>query len=220
MKRIIISTTVIAILAGFMGMARSQTDSSDSSDSIPHKVGLIDMARVFKEYDKFGALREDLKAEITQSDQQAKAMAAQIQKVAEEMKEYNPDNQAFVDLEKQQAKLTAEFNGFRGAERQKFMRREAQIYKTIYLEAVDVVKRYAEHFHYTLIIRFNGAKLDSADPKTLIQSLNRQVVYHRFEDDITGSVIEFLNRNYTPERSSSTPREANPRQSGKRTTVK
>ena len=195
MKKIIISVTAFTILAGFLGMARSQTESSES---LPHKVGLIDMARVFKEYKKFGTLREDLKVEITQSDQQAKSMAAQIQQVAEELKAYKPDNQAFEALEQKQAKLTAEFNAFRGAERQKFMRKEAQIYKTIYLESADVVKKYAEYYSYTLVIRYNGSKLDSADPKTLIQSLNRQVVYHRTEDDISDSVIEFLNRKYAP----------------------
>ena len=220
MKRIIISATAIAILAGFMGTARSQTESPDSSDTAPHKVGLIDMARVFKEYKKFEALREELKAEITQSDQQAKVLAAKIQRVVEEMKTYKSDNQAFIDLEKQQAQFTAEFNAFRGAERQKFMRREAQIYKTIYLEAVDVVKIAAEYLDYTLVIRFNGAKLDSTDPKTLIQSLNRQVVYFRPKDDITDSVIDYLNRNYTPKGSSSIPREANQSQPGSKRTIK
>ena len=54
----------------------------------PHKIGLIDMGRVFKEYKKFDALREDWKAELQTNEESAKQLAAKVQAVVEQMKTY------------------------------------------------------------------------------------------------------------------------------------
>ena len=57
MKKVIVSATAIALLAGvlaFSGNAWSQPASERAaSPNVPHKVGLIDMAFVFKKYSKF-----------------------------------------------------------------------------------------------------------------------------------------------------------------------
>jgi outer membrane protein len=87
------SAFVVAILAGMLSLgatawpqaerdakptpsARTNRDAAKSAgESVPHMVGLIDMAHVFKQYKKFDFLREDLKAQIGQSEGQAKEMA-------------------------------------------------------------------------------------------------------------------------------------------------
>ena len=196
MKKMILSATVMAVLVGFIGIAWSQNEAAPSS--APHKVGLIDMAKVFKEYKKFKVLREDLKGEIAQSDQKIKEMAAKLQQLKAEAETFNAGTPEYVKREQEMTKLQANFQAFRANAQREFLRKESQIYKTVYLEATDVVKKYAEYYKYTLVIRFNGEKLNTEDPKQLIQSLNRQVVYHRPEDDITESVLEYLNRRYSP----------------------
>jgi len=193
-KKMILSATVMAVLVGFIGIARSQNEAG--AESTPHKVGLIDMARVFKDYKKFKVLREDLKGEIAQSDLKIKQMTAQLQQLKAEAESFKPATPERVKREDAMVKLQAEFQAFRANAQRKFLRKESQIYKTVYLEATDVVKKYAEYYKYTLVIRFNGEELNTEDPKQLIQSLNRQVVYHRPEDDITDSVLEYLNRKY------------------------
>ena len=50
---------------------------------------------------------------------------------------------------------------------------------------------------YTLVIRFNREELDTENPQNLLQGMNRQVVYHKPEDDITVSVLDYLNRKFT-----------------------
>ena len=67
MKRIIVSASAIALLAGVLSMTRDawsepgDAPAAKEAASIPHKVGLIDMAHVFKHYKKFEMLREELK---------------------------------------------------------------------------------------------------------------------------------------------------------------
>ncbi|HEY4261494.1 MAG TPA: OmpH family outer membrane protein, partial [Schlesneria sp.] len=67
-----------------------------------------------------------------------------------------------------------------------------------YNETSEAVKKYADFYKYTLVIRFNREDLDTENPQNLLQGMNRQVVYHRGEDDITVSVLDYLNRRYTP----------------------
>ena len=77
------------------------------------------------------------------------------------------------------------------------MRRESQIYKTVYLEVSDAVQKYADYYKYTLIIRFDRQGLDDkATPPEVVQRMNKQVVFHRTDDDITDAVLQYLNRLY------------------------
>jgi len=192
-KKLIVLLTVVGAL-GIISIASAQ--NAQPAQSIPHKVGLIDMARVFREYTKFSVLRDDLRAELRKSDEKAKSMALQINKVREEMKQFKQGSPEYIKRENELTRLTTEFETFRKQMQREFLRKEADIYKTIYLEVVDVVQKYAEYYNYTLVLRFNGEKLDTDDPEKLIRGMNRQVIYYRAEDDITPSVIEYLNRRY------------------------
>ena len=70
MKRIIASAAAVAVLAGVTGFtAKAWGQAPQASSSLPQKVGLIDMAEVFKSYKKFETLRKDLEGEIAQSNQ-------------------------------------------------------------------------------------------------------------------------------------------------------
>ncbi len=208
MKRILILAAAAAVLVGFLGKTWSQNAATKKvPQSVPHKIGLIDMARVFKEYEKFELLRTDLKSDIRGSDQQAKAMALQIQQIGEELKSktFKQGSPEYIDREKRLTEQTSQFEAFRKNAQRDFLRKEAQIYRTIYLEVIDVVRQAAEAWNYTLVVRFNGENLDAADPQKLIQGLNRQVVYHRTDDDITDSVLDYLNRRHQREATKSSP---------------
>jgi len=193
-KKLVVTFVALVSLAVCVPAVQAQQQTGASSP--PAKVGLIDMARVFREYTKFNVLREDLKSEIQKADEQAKAMAVKISKLQEEMKQFKQDSPEYAQREKELTRLTTEFETFRKQKQREFVRKEADIYKTIYLEVVDVVRKYAEYYNYTLVLRFNGDKLDTDDPQQLIRGLNRQVVYYRAEDDITPAIIEYLNRRY------------------------
>ncbi|MGH7198983.1 MAG: OmpH family outer membrane protein, partial [Planctomycetaceae bacterium] len=163
-----------------------------------HKIGLIDMAHVFKNYKKFEVLREGLKAEIEQSDAKAKQMAADAQALQKEMQSYKEGSPDYIAAEKKLAGLAADFEAYRQVQQKEFLRKESQIYRTIYLEVTDAVDKYAQYYKYTLILRFDRSGLEEAQtPQDLLQRMNREVIYHRGENDITLSVLDYLNRKYT-----------------------
>ncbi|MEK6261318.1 MAG: OmpH family outer membrane protein [Planctomycetota bacterium] len=201
MKRTIIGAFALALLAGVLtlsGNAWSQNKEAPAAaaSNTPHKVGLIDMAHVFKNYKKFEALREELKEEIGASESKAKAMQEELAEMQKQMKGLAEGGPEYAKAEQIIVKKAADFETFRRAASRDFLKKESQIYLQVYNETSDAVKKYATHYHYTLIIRFNREELDTENPQNLLQGMNRQVVYHQAEDDITPSVLEFLNRSY------------------------
>ena len=207
MKKVIVSASVIALLAGVLaltGNAWSQQGkekepvAAATATNIPHKVGLIDMAFVFKNYKKFETLREDLKVEITQSEDQAKDMQKEIVELQQKLKELKEGGAEYTKLEQLAVKKAAEFENFRRQMSREFLKKESQIYLQVYNEVSRMVEKYATHFNYTLIIRFNREDLDTENPQALLQGMNRQVVYYRANEDITTPVLESLNKRLNP----------------------
>ncbi len=201
MKKGIVLTTaaLIAGLSGLAGTAEAQTATPKPAASSAHKVGLIDMAYIFKNYKKFDALREDLKAEITETDTKAKAMMTQIKGLDDQLKAggFKQGSPEFSQREKQILQLNTELESFRRNAQREFLSKESNIYKVIYVEVSEAVEKYAYHYQYTLIMRFNREDVgDAVEPQDVLSRMNRQVVYFRAEDDITESVLKYLNQRY------------------------
>ena len=201
MKRAIFWSSAVVLLAGVLtlgGNAWSQNKEPQAATAnLPHKVGLIDMAHVFKHYKKFEFLREDLKAELTESEEKAKAMQTDIVQLQNLLKgAAGRKRKAYTKLEQDIGKKQVEFESFRKSGQRDLLKKEAAIYLQVYNETSEAVKKYADYFKYTLVIRFNRDDLDSENPSALLNGMNRQVVYHRGEDDITISVLDYLNKQY------------------------
>ncbi|MFG0297837.1 MAG: OmpH family outer membrane protein [Maioricimonas sp. JB045] len=204
MKKTFVWIAAVAIVAGTISFSRTtlgqnQGRPAASQGQSEHQVALIDMAHIFKEYTKFKTLREALQEEIKQTDAKAKGMIEQIRTVQEQLtsgqlEEGSPD---YVRLESQMLKLQTELESFRKVAQRDFHRREADIYKTVYLEVQDAVQKYASYYKYTVVLRFNRTRVEDAEnPQEIIQSMNRQVVYYDTRDDLTDPILSWLNDNY------------------------
>jgi len=193
------AVAMVASLFVVSGKIQGQQRNPAASKDLPHKVGLIDMAQVFKDYEKFKTLREGLQAQIEQSDAQAKQMLAEMQALQDQAKsgQLKQGSPEFQQIEEQLITKKGQLEAFRQVQQREFLRKESEIYKQVYLEVQDMVSKFAEHFNYTLIVRFNRSKVDEAEnPQEVIQSMNRQVVYHRGQDDITPRIVDALNGSY------------------------
>jgi outer membrane protein len=201
-KKLIVSASVIALFAGVLTLTKDafsqqgKDPAAAAAPAIPHKVGLIDMAYVFKNYKKFEALREDLKAEIAESEEQAKKMQKDNAELQQQLKQFQEGSPEYTKYEKQLVQKAADFENFRRQMSREFLKKESKIYLQVYNEVSSMVEKYAVHFKYTLIMRFNREDLDTENPQALLQGMNRQVVYYRADDDITTPVLESLNKRF------------------------
>ena len=217
MKRAIIGLSAVVLLAGVLtlsGTAWSQNNEKATAtaaaapSTLPHKVGLIDMAHVFKHYEKFEALREDLKGEIGKSEVQAKEMQQELVDLQTNLKKLTEGTPAYAKLEQDIVRKAADFENFRRTASRDFLKKESKIYLQVYTETSDAVKKYADYYKYTLIMRFSRDPLDTENPQALLQGMNRPVVFNRDEDDITDSVLKYLNERYN--RTTATPAATKP----------
>ena len=203
MKKFIVCLASVALGAGLMlgpsvsyGQGQAATAPAAAT---PHQVGLIDMAHVFKEYSKFKALSESLKEEVQTVDNEAKGMVQALQQMQAQLASGTlaEGSQQYSDLEQQLVTKATELEAFKKMKQRDFVRKEADIYKTVYLEVQDAVSQYAKIYKYTLIMRFNREKVESAEnPQEIIASMNRPVVFHQAKDDLTDPILKYLNDQY------------------------
>ena len=136
MKRAITWASAVVLFAGVLTLtnnAWSQNPAKESAapaaaaSNVPHKVGLIDMAHVFKNYKKFEALREDLKVEISESENKAKEMQQEIATLQNTLKQLVEGSKEYAKSEQEIVKKAAEFESFRRTASRDFLKKESQI---------------------------------------------------------------------------------------------
>jgi len=192
-KKLVVITVAVAMICG-LGLVRAEAQA----ESGPHKIALIDMAQVFKQYKKFEALRENLKAEIAASETNIKGDVEALKALQKKLQMMTESSPGYAKTEAELASKAAELDARRKVMQRDFLRKESQIYKEVYMEVQNAVKMYAEYYKYTLVLRFNRKALSSEDDaRGVINGMNRQVVYHNPSNDITDAVLEYLNKKYS-----------------------
>ncbi len=142
-----------------------------------------------------------MRADIKNSDEQAKVMGEQLQTLQRQLKDgtYKEGTPEYQQLESKLIAQSTQFETFRKTQQRDFLRRESKIYKDVYLEVVEAVGQYASYYKYDVIVRFSRDSVEETDnAQELIQNMNRQVVWHNNGIDITDAVLKYLNQRYTP----------------------
>lgn len=194
MKKLVVLATALVMTCGLGRIeAAGPPHAWDDHDVI----GLIDMARVFKEYKKFEALREGLKTEISASEETIKSDVEALKALSAKLQMMTESSPGYAQAESELASKAAEVDARRKVMQRDFLRKESQIYKQVYLEVQTTVTQYAEYYGYHVVLRYNGTQLqETDDARGVINGMNRQVVYHRKKDDITDAVLQHLNTQY------------------------
>lgn len=205
MKKLIVSLSAVAALLAVLLTAtqtRGQQGGAQAGaprQARPHQIGLIDMAYVFNNYQKFKDLQEGVQAGLKSTQDQAQKLIDQMKAEGERIKsgEIKQDSPEYRQIEAKLIGFQAQLDAMGKVAQADNLRKEAEIYKQIYLEVQENIKIYANAYGYTLIIRFDRENVaDSTDPQQVLQRLTRQVVYHRSEDDLTEVILNHMNAQY------------------------
>ena len=198
MKKLFVCFAVAAASAGFaMAPLTAQEKAAPAAASVTHQVGLIDMAHVFKNYDKFKGMTEEMQDAAKQAQADATAMVEEMKKIQTTMQGLTEGSPDYIKNETAILTLQTKLESFRKVQQREFLRKEAEIYKTVYMEVQEAVQKYAKYYKYTLVLRFNRQSVDAAEnPQEIITSMNRQVVHYREQDDLTDPILNFLNDEY------------------------
>ena len=191
-----VMTAGLLVAANSVFAQGQQTAAAAAKPS--QQIGLIDMAHIFKNYEKFKAETEGLQTAATEAEAKAQQMVADMKALQGQMQGLTQSSPEYSAKEAQLIEMQTKLQTFSQVEKREIVRKQAEVYKKIYQEVQNAVKLYASHYNYTLVMRFNRTEISGAvDPNEIIQGMNRQVVWHRPQDDLTDVILKYLNDQYS-----------------------
>ncbi|MEZ6062757.1 MAG: OmpH family outer membrane protein [Planctomycetaceae bacterium] len=198
MKKLILSLLAITLLAS--------TSDVFAQDAGRSSIGLIDMAHVFQNYKKFEDLRAGLQAEIEKADAELQQKAEVMKQMQEELKRFEQGSAEYERGEKALLEAKGDIQAFQAATQRKLARRESEMFKVIYSDVTQAVTLGAQHMKFTVVMRFNRKEIDdSTSPAEAVQTMNKTILYFQPENDMTDSVLKYLNNRYEASSDASRP---------------
>lgn len=197
MKRIAFTAVLTAAVAA--GFLFTRPSAAQAEKDGAGKIGLIDIVHVFKEYDKVKTMLKSLAEEAKENESALKTKVQDMQQLQKQLKTgtFAPDSPQYKQIEQKLIGMSTEIETERKVRQLEFVKKESEIYKSVYVEIQDTVGMFAKHYNYDVILKFSRAKVDEAtNPQQVMASMNRQVVHFDPQDDITEPILRYLNQQY------------------------
>lgn len=157
------------------------------------QIALVDLAYIFGNHTRFKAASEDLRRDVEAAEAELKNNKAALQKMAEQLENYNRNSPEYRQLEEDIAKRQADITVQVNKQKRDFFEQEAKMYYTVYQEIMEQVRYYSDKHGILLVMRFNGDPYDENDPQALQKELNKAVLYHNKMIDITPIILDAVN---------------------------
>lgn len=194
MRASLLSATLVA-LALFSGIA-TQDAAAQQSRSVGTNVAVVDVAHIFDNFGRFKSQMDQIKSDMENFEQYVKTEQEKLKGLSERLKDYKAGTPEFKQLEEQIVQADTNMRLQIARKRKDFLDREAQVYFQHYNEVVGHVRAIADQNGIGLVLRFSNKDMEPDKRETVLQGVNRAVVYHN-GIDITGLVLDRVNR-YTP----------------------
>jgi len=158
-------------------------------------IALIDVKYIFEKHARFKMMMDDLKADVERAEAQVQAEREAIKKLTERLENFRgtPEYKAMEEeVAKRQSDLTVQIQ----LQRKEFLQREARIYYNVYQEILQELSYYCPRHGIDIVLRFSGDPVDVERPDSVLGYINRPVVWYGKDQDITGVILESLNRRF------------------------
>lgn len=159
-------------------------------------VAVIDVAYIFKNHARFNQSMTDMKRDIEGFDAQMQEESKKLQQKQEKMTSFAPTSNEFKKLDEELAHLKSDFQIRVQAKKREFLEQEAKVYYNIYREVEDAVAVFAQRHGIRLVLRFTGDEMKPDDRASVLQGVNKPVVYQDHLD-ITLDILSKLNAGAT-----------------------
>jgi len=155
---------------------------------------LLDINHVFKNHSKLKAMKADMQGDVQRAEERVKKEKEAIKKLQEGLEEYRPGTQDYKSLEQQIATRLADLQVLITLTRKDFLQQEARIYYIVYREIIDEVDYFAGQNRAAMVLKFDRQTVDQEVPETVVRSINKTVIWNNQGLDITGYILDKLNR--------------------------
>ena len=162
----------------------------------PATFGTIDMAAVFKGYDKVKTSSEEFKSAVMSKKNELMKLMSEAQQQSEMLAKMTPGSLDSKKYEDKISQLKAQHEALREQYERDFSLREAEMLATLYKEIQAMVSRVAQFRKMTYILRVSNDPVSGSNPNSAMMAIERTVVYAETRNDITEDVVKYLNMQY------------------------
>jgi len=161
-------------------------------------IALLDVNYIFKNHARFKDQMQDMKADVQRAEEKVKAERDRLNKLAEGLQEFRKGTQDYKNMETELAKGQADLAVQVNIQKNEFLQREATIYHNVYQEILQATDYYCKQNGVDMVLRFNGDPVDVQRPDSVLNFINKPVVWYQKNLDITPTILADLNRSSTP----------------------
>jgi Skp family chaperone for outer membrane proteins len=156
------------------------------------RIALLDLAKIYKELPALKEQMEAIKSAVSDEEKSVKDQAALIAASEEKLKNTTEGTTEYDDLQKSIAKSKTELAENVNGRRAYFYQREAEIYAAVYRDVEQETAAYAREKQIALVLRFSGDEMKTDDPRSVMTFINRPVIWHDTQLDITPEILKRL----------------------------
>jgi Skp family chaperone for outer membrane proteins len=192
----LLSIVMAAVVCGLLaGPSSASAQGQGAPLAAGHRIAVVDVSVVFKKYERFLARTEMFKKRVESAEAALKKEYEAINALTEQLKGLNPGSNDYKQMEQRVARQKVDWQLKGQTQRKDLMEEEGRIYFETYQELDDTVKRFAVHNQIALVLRFASDPVDDpSDRSEIVKGINKSVVYVHPDLDITGLILQDLNR--------------------------
>ena len=192
----------IMSLAAFVAvvlLSSSNAVAQGGASARPTSVAVIDINFIFKHHQRFKQAMDDIKKDIEQFEAYLRQEKTNIAKQTEQLKSMPASSEDYRRLESSLANAHTNLQLETGRKRKDILEREAKVYYNAYKEIEERVGHFAHRNGIGLVLRFNSEQMDPTKRESVLQGVNRAVVYQNGLN-VTSFILDELNRGTPPPR--------------------
>lgn len=195
-----------------LSSAQTAPASPPAESSSGTRVAVIDIAKVFEAHPGFKQSMDKLKQDVQAVENQMRQRRQQLESIRERMKQFETGSPEYKDLESQYLKIQADGQIEATQKKKEFIEREASVYYTVYKEIEAEVSTFARVNRISMVVRFNSSEIDPKDQQSILEGVNRPLVFSAGNINITEFIKEQISRSYAKSSANATAAGSRPAQ--------
>jgi len=179
------------------GAARPAAAAAPPAAPTGTNVAVIDVAQIFKSHVRFNDQMAQIKKDIEAFEGYVRGKQQEFNTKREALAQFQAGSKDYKDREEELDKMQSDLLVDVGLKRKAFLEQEARVYYHIYKEIEQSVAIFAQRYRIGLVLRYTKDDMKPEDRNSVLQGVNRAVVYHGGLD-ITDQILRELNAGATP----------------------
>jgi Skp family chaperone for outer membrane proteins len=167
--------------------------------SVPNgtNVAVVDVNHIFKNHNNFNTALISLNERGAELDAWVRTQQRELTNLREQLGNYKAGSPEYQQLEEKITKAIADNDLNLRRQRQDFLNDEARLYYETYAQIEQAITRFALARNIGLVLRHTREQPKVEDPKSVMQNINRFVIFNNGLD-ITDIILKELNAGTTP----------------------